>query len=1810
MRALIVTVALALAVPAYGQPVELVPSKRLEFSRDTDLPGGDIGTFLDTSLDACEKACLTNDRCDALTYNSRKRACFIKAGPGEATGFAGAFSAKVLRASAGADALATANLAELTFISPSEMSDVLRQAELMGRIHMTDGQSVEELRLGLKTAEAKGDFRQAAQLAGALATVTDSGADWADYARLMLTASPYVGNERGNYLGRAVNAAVNAYLREPSAPARHSVLLTLARAYEEIGRGQDTVQALRLAQSLQARDDTDTLLDEAIAKYGFRIVETQVQADLMRPRICATFSEDLATSGVDYEVFVQLPEPGMTVSSDGWRNLCVEGLTHGQRYAITFRDGLPAANGQTTVKPVTITQFVRDRVAGARFPGRSYVLPRSADAALPVETVNTTKLDLTLYRIDDRNLTRAFQNDYFGEPMRYWQEEYFSGEIASEIWTGHATVGMEINHDVTTRLPLGEALKGQPVGVYALKATVPGEEPDVSAPAWQWFVVSDLGLTTLSGVDGLHVFVRSLGTAEAVKGVQIDLVSTANEVLATTTTDDKGYARFDPGLAQGKGGKSPALVVARGEGEDLAFLSLTDPEFDLSDRGVSGREAAKPIDLFVASDRGAYRAGETIHVTALARDADLAAIAGLPITAVLKRPDGVEYSRQLSQDAGAGGHVFALPVAGSAPRGVWSIDFFADTNAAALATKTVLVEDFLPERIDFTLDPEVEAVSLTDTPSIAVDAKFLFGAPGADLAVEGEVLVRAAKEMPGFAGYVFGPSKDPFPAQTETFGGDRTGEDGSVVVYPYLPQIETQDRPLEARFTVRVSEGSGRPVERQITLPITPAGNLIGVKPLFDGVAAEGRDAAFEVIAVSPKGQRVEMPVTWKLTQNQTTYQWYQSYGDWSWEAISSRKIVAEGEATLGQDRVEILAPVDWGNYELTVTGGDAVTSYVFDAGWYAPADVTATPDTLEVSLDKPAYASGETAKLRVVPRTDGKALITVVSNRLIAMQSVDVVKGENVIDIPVTDAWSAGVYVTATVIQPMDEPTGRNPTRALGLAHALTAPGKRQLDTLVEVAPTADPRAPLDVAVKVGNIADGDVAYVTLAAVDQGILNLTGTKAPDPSDYYFGKRKLGIGIRDLYGRLINGMNGEMGAVRSGGDASAQARLQSPPPTEELVAYFTGPIPVGADGYARTSFDLPSFNGTVKVMAIAWSATAVGQANADVLVRDPVVVTASLPRFLAPGDQSRLLLEIVHAEGPTGTMALSVTGDNLTLGELPASIDLGQGQKQVISLAVQAQSAGLHHIDIALTTPDGKVVTKTLALPVEANDPELARTSRLTLDAGQTLTFDNAAFTGLDPATAKAVLAIGPISRLNAPGLLAALDAYPYGCTEQVTSKALPLLYFDEVAKVMDLPGATDLGKRIDQSIAVVLGNQSSEGAFGLWGPSSGDLWLDAFVTDFLSRAKARGHQVPDQAFRRALDNLRNQVNYAPDFTGGANGGGRDLAYALMVLAREGAAAIGDLRYYADVKADDFSSALAQAQLGAALASYGDQQRADALFAKAVARVSGLLEDEGSRIYRADYGSNYRDAAALLTLAVEAGTNVVDREALADRLARPIDSLSTQEATWGLMAANALIDRPQTDGLMINGATPTGPLVKVLSSGQDPVVVFNGSQSPTQITLTTFGVPTEAEPAGGNGYAIKRKYYTLTGEAVDRETFTVGERLVTVIEVQPFSRTDARLMIDDALPAGFEIDNPRLLTSGAVSDLDWLNLMEDTAHAEFRQDRFLSAVDQRGSDPFRLAYIVRAVSPGTFHQPAASVVDMYNPAYRARTDSRTITIAE
>src|SRR5438445_8039610 len=265
-----------------------------------------------------------------------------------------------------------------------------------------------------------------------------------------------------------------------------------------------------------------------------------------------------------------------------------------------------------------------------------------------------------------------------------------------------------------------------------------------------------MSLTAFSGNDGIHVFVNSLAATEAVAKAEVKLVARNNEILATRKTDESGHVLFEAGLARGEGGLSPALLTVSGEKADYAFLSLKSNAFDLSDRGVSGRSVPAGADAFVYAERGVYRSNETVYLTALLRDGQGNAVLGGPLTLVVERPDGVEFRRAVLADQGAGGRSMTVPLNSAVPTGTWRVRAFTDPKGSSAGETTVMADDYIPERIEFTVSTNAKQISGENPVELAVDGHFLYGAPASALQLEGDMLVAPAANRPGFEGYKFG----------------------------------------------------------------------------------------------------------------------------------------------------------------------------------------------------------------------------------------------------------------------------------------------------------------------------------------------------------------------------------------------------------------------------------------------------------------------------------------------------------------------------------------------------------------------------------------------------------------------------------------------------------------------------------------------------------------------------------------------------------------------------------------------------------------------------------------------------------------------------------------------------------------------------------------------------------------------------------------------------------------------------------------------------------------------------------------------
>src|SRR4029079_14458040 len=686
-------------------------------------------------------------------------------------------------------------------------------------------------------------------------------------------------------------------------------------------------------------------------------------------------------------------------------------------------------------------------------------------------------------------------------------------------------------------------------GVYVVVAKpTQKSKNDSYESATQWVIVSDLGLTAFTGNDGIHALVRSLSEATAIADTSVKLIARNNEVLATAKTDERGYAKFDAAITKGEGGTAPAILVAEKGAGEYAFLDLTLNAFDLSDRGVKGRDPAGPIDAYVYTERGVYRGGDEVNITALVRD-QFGKASAVPTTLIVSRPDGVEQTRLVMNDQGLGGRTLTVPLAKTAMTGTWRLWLHTDPKAPAIAERAFLVEDFVPERLDMKLSANAPVLMPDENQTINADGHYLYGPPAAGLGLEGEVVVKASnKDVAGYAGYSFGQADELVNPARQTLETNLVmDKDGKAAIPVVLPAMRKPPKPLEAAITVKLRESGGRTIERNLTLPVDLKLERIGIKPLFENFTApEDQNAGFEVVLLDANGKpEANSNLTWTLTRLDTNWQWYRRDGSWTYEAVTVKRKIGSGPLTVAAGTpAKLSQSIGWGRYRLDVASNDAsgpASSVIFSAGWSTTGENVDSPEQLDVALDKESYKSGETAKLRIASKLGGKALITVLGTGLDLMKEVEIAKGGGEVDIPVSDTWGPGAYVTALLYRPLDEVQKRMPSRAIGIRWLPIDQSGRELKAAVTLPEKVKSGTTVTVPLKIEGLAPGEDARFAVAAVDLGILNLTRYETPAPEDWFNQQQKLSFEIRDFYGRLIDGMRADRGKLKTGGDAGGPA---------------------------------------------------------------------------------------------------------------------------------------------------------------------------------------------------------------------------------------------------------------------------------------------------------------------------------------------------------------------------------------------------------------------------------------------------------------------------------------------------------------------------------------------------------------------------------------------------------------------------------------------------------------------------------------------
>jgi uncharacterized protein YfaS (alpha-2-macroglobulin family) len=1584
---------------------------------------------------------------------------------------------------------------------------------------------------------------------------------------------------------------------------------------------------------------------------GFAVWKTRVDSSSLQPLACVQMTRALDPQA-SYSDFVMVsPEtsgsPAVRVRND---EICVGGLGFTD-HRVTLLKGLKAKSGETLAANADVDFTFGERPPYVGFAGDGVILPREESDGVGIDTVNVSRLAIQVWRVPDRNLVRReiAKTDPAGEGEYAYDYDSRPDDEGRIVWKGEIAVRGEPGRKTTTVFPLGAVLKELKPGGYVIKAkdVSGGRDPDSNddpTPAHdsRWVMFTDMAIIAYQGSDGLDAVVRSLKTARPLTGVKVALVAKDGEDLGTATSDASGHVRFPAPMLKGKGSEQAKMLMAYGPQADLAVLDLERSPVDLSSQGIggrtlaagesltSGRSTKTAVDGYIYADRGIYRPGETVHLVAMVRDREAKAVKDRKGVLVIKRPSGVEFTRLAFDNAPNGVIARDIVLPASSPRGRWQASLEIEGIDDPSGQLSFSVEDFAPQRLAVKADAaEARPVVSGESRKVEVSARFLYGASGAGLQTQGEARLRAdPNPFPQFKDYQWGDDVAPFEEKSVDLASTVTDGDGRAVLTLASSEAGDTAQPVSAMITASVFEPGGRPVRESASLKIRTPPLYHGVKIDQGNASGDVAPVAIELIAVDPFGRRISSAETqWTLISENWDYDWFQQDGKWQWKRSSRDAVVAKGSVNIfGGGPSRLARRLGWGDYRMELVGPNGARTVArFSAGWGAPAKDLEAPDVVRVSTGVRRYGQGDMIEATIKAPYAGEAQVAVATDHVIDFRTVSVPKGGTTLRLKSSPEWGGGAYVLVTVIQPRDPALTPKPRRAMGLVYVPLDPRGRKLTVAIGTPDKLDSKAVVSVPVAVKGLHFGQKAHVTVAAVDEGVLRLTRQESPDPAKWYFGKRALGVDYRDDYGRLLDANLGAPAGVNFGADQLGGEGLTVTP--IKTVALWSGVVETGFDGKAVVKLPAADFNGQLRIMAVAWTDEAVGSGDKAMVVRQPVVTELSLPRFLAPGDKALATVELHNVEGRAGDYLAQVTSSGGVTAFFKKVFALVLGQHVIDHAPLVAPNhTGISNVAFRVTGP-GFDSMRSWPIQTRLGWGPVTRATVELQKPGETFTPQASMMSGLAAGSVTLQVSYSPFRGFDPGPIAVALGRYPYGCTEQLVSAAYPLLYAGEVSNNTKLVRAAP--SALNGAVGKLLDRQTLDGAFGLWrvGDGEADPWLGAYATDFLIEAKARGADVPQAAIDRALGAMRlvskpdgfasvaYRLDY-PEFWMSSKEASkkatermrsRAAAYALYVMAKGGHGDLARLRWYHDVQFKSEASPLARAQIGAGLALMGDRARAHDSFIQAIRALN--YKDPADW-----YQSPLRDLAGLITYAYEAGDAGTARavQARLEGAVKDPDALNTQEQARLLQAAHAMLKaagaiRVDAAGAYAQPSIGGAPRWNVgrLASAH----FTNRGSGALWRTVTVRGTPVASPDAEGHGMSVSKRYLTFTGASADPQSLTQGQRLIVLISGASAQGRTTPLVVDDALPAGFEIEMTLGADDAQNGPFKFLGKLSSADAQESRDDRYIAAMDVEGGKSFALAYVARAVTPGDFYLPGAEARDMYRPTVFARSSGGRLRVA-
>ena len=1493
---------------------------------------------------------------------------------------------------------------------------------------------------------------------------------------------------------------------------------------------------------------------------------------------------------------------------------------------LRIRKGLPVYGGaesdprgsRSLSNDFTYVFQRRDLPPRVAFADKGRYLPPMGSRSVAVETVNASKIHAEVRRVEPRNVVQMLAREedvYSGYSNRDWQEDAEgadkedTGELAGEPLVREVECANLLNKAAKTPIPVTAGDGGPTNGIY-LVTVRNGDRP---RKGYSWYgddrrtanpnryrvvCLTDLGLSVRQSGEDTGVWVTSLKTGRPVQGCRVEAFSTANIKVAEGKTASDGWCvlgRVDRG--------KPFVVVAK-TADDMSFLALRD-SMEVDETDAEGARShylgADECTAFLWTERGIYRHDERMFLHGILRNGLRRAPKPFPVEVTLSSPDNAVFARRtLVPDANGAFCCDDFAVPADQPSGSWT--FRAKTPGTfgkVLDWKCVKIEEFAPPQIRVKVAAPRDATPQTF--SFGVSAEHLFGGPASMLRCEGAVVFEDVPFAPkGWEKFKFGnedlglkPSFRRLDRQTLDAAGK------AEFAAPIWADSGLPKAAVRATGQGVVFEDGGRPATAR-------ASQTCHYYPFYIGATLPNwlkpSAAGFPQVAVAcvaPDGRRLAegRALKAKVERIDTIHAYREAEGGWhTWDSERVRTTVADGIAVEVSPDGDATLPIpvhDCGEYFLTIS--DPTSQASFGRSFYlgdgdGDDEVrTSLGDPTEVAIqpDKAFYRVGETPRLMVKAPFAGAALLSVMRDKTVFTQVLDLTNATSIVSLPaVAGGWAPSVDVALSVVQSVADNARHLAVRAHGQAVVAVRPVEDEtpvkLDVAVETgAAGGGSTVTVDVDAR-GGAATGTVAVVTV--VDEGINLLTDEPVPDPVAHFAAPRRAEHPLYDLYGKILPVLADDVrrSGVKTGGGYGAEMLGRvSPVPTRRFkpLALWSGEIPV-SNGLARAVFRLPEFAGEVRVTAVAYSESAAGAASLRRKVSPKIVMQPDAPRFAAPGDRFDVTLPIHNRSGAPADVAYAV-------GDEKGSVRLAAGASTNVCLRLAAPDAPGQMAVMFRVDGCGESHEETLELPIRPAVPWRETAGTVRLEPGEKRTFSApGAF-----ARHSVTVAGSPVGELVAA--LEWLAAYPHGCLEQTSSRIFPLITAGGILNAVQSRAATNRASYVAAGVKRVQ-SMIRKNDCVMWPDCNYPPWdreVSLYAAHFLVEAEKAGQRLDPTAKAQVVKFLQRWA---------ASTNAAVSAYACHTLALAGMPEKDRMfRLYDGAKS---LSPLSRARLARAFALSGEPSRADALLA-------GVHSP----------GSVKEAAFAVLAL--------LERNPSDGRLPQLVSYLAARRDpatfSWGTTESNAHAllaigafyrHHPPQAGKPKVRVAAEGVPARVLEARQSAksecgaVSVENIARSEAFVAWRTQELPPAASVTNeACGISVSREFLTADGDSADMGRLSRGDLLMVRLSIRSDAkRTLSDLVVEDLFAGAFEPVHSEIAAgAGGKGRVDWV------MRKDARDDRMLvfsKKFDMEAGNEVEIRYPVRVVSAGDFALPGPSVEGMYDPSLRARCAAGRVVV--